>query len=613
MTYIPLDIPAGFYRNGTDLEQANRWRDGSLVRWRDGSLRPIYGWTSRKDGFCSNTVRGMHTWEALNGSAYVAGGSYNELIAMVGGGTIYDITPSDLGAGLESASVVTGYGYGDYGDGFYGLERQNYGNYSEATTWSLDNWGEYLVACSAKVAGNGDGRLLEWQLGASADAVEISNAPQDCLGLVVTEERFLFALGAGGNPRKIAFSDQENNTVWTAAATNQAGDIELATAGQIMQGIRTRGQTLILTDIDAHTARYIGPPFVYGFDRVGTACGAVSRKAAVDVDVGVFWMGQNGFFTFNGNTVTDLPCAVHDYVFGDFDRNQQSQVWAWSNTEYDEIWWFYPSANSQIIDRYVSFNYNENFWMIGELSRTSGVSRGVFKHPFLAGEQSDTVTLAVTVQNDSGNKFYINTYTGSAPTISLQIGNTYKFDLSDSSNAGHPLRFSETSDGTHGSGTEYTTGVTTSGTAGSAGAYIQIAVTSSTPSTLYYYCSNHSGMGGVANRVGEVSLFSHETGYDYNDATVFAESGPVSLGNGDQTMHVMQLVPDEKTQGDVSVKFKTRFYPNGAETTHGPYTPANPTSVRFAGRQFRMRVEGAKGADWRVGNMRVDAMPAGRR
>ena len=82
MTYIPLDIPAGFYRNGTDLEQANRWRDGSLVRWRDGSLRPIYGWTSRKDGFSSNKIRGMHTWEALNGSAYVAGGSYNELIAM---------------------------------------------------------------------------------------------------------------------------------------------------------------------------------------------------------------------------------------------------------------------------------------------------------------------------------------------------------------------------------------------------------------------------------------------------------------------------------------------------------------------------------------------------
>ena len=492
MTLIPLDIPAGFYRNGTDLEQAGRWRDGSLVRWRDGSLRPVKGWLERKSSFSTNIIRGMHAWESLNGSAYVAGGSYNELKAMVGGGTLYDITPSDLTAGLEKATVITGYGYGDYGDDSYGVERPNYGNYSEANTWSLDNWGEYLVACSY-----GDGRLLEWQLGASTDAAAISNAPTNNLGLVTTEERFLFALGAGGNPRKVQWCDQENNTTWTAAATNQAGDIELQTAGQIMQGIRTRGQTLIITDTDAHAARYIGPPFVFGFERVGTACGAISRKAAVDVDQGVFWMGQRGFFTFAGNTVQEVPCQVHDYVFDDFNREQQSQVWAWSNTEYGEIWWFYASSGSTEVDRYVAFDYLEGHWTIGELARTAGVSRGVFKRPFMIG----------------------------------------------------------------------------------------------TDKTVY----------------------EHEVGNDYDSATIFAETGPVSLGNGDQTMNVLQLIPDEKTQGQVSVKFKSRFYPNAAETTHGPYTPANPTDVRFSGRQFRMRVEGAADADWRVGVMRVDAIPAGKR
>jgi hypothetical protein len=85
------------------------------------------------------------------------------------------------------------------------------------------------------------------------------------------------------------------------------------------------------------------------------------------------------------------------------------------------------------------------------------------------------------------------------------------------------------------------------------------------------------------------------------------------LGNGEQTMSIMQLIPDEKSQGEVSLKFKTRFYPNGTETTHGPYTPANPTGVRFSGRQFRMRIDGIAGEDWRVGNMRVDAFPAGKR
>ena len=507
MTLLALDIPAGFYRNGTDLEQANRWRDGSLVRWRDGSLRPVKGWSERKTSFSTNTIRGMHAWESLDGSVYLAGGSYNELVAMVGSNTLYDITPTGVGnalnAGLEKASLITGYGYGDYGAEDYGDERSNYGNYSEATVWSLDNFGEYLVACSAKVAGNGDGRLLEWQLGSTAEAAAISNAPIDCLGLVVTEERFLFALGGRfpaesyANPRKVYWCDQEDNTTWTAATTNQAGSQELQTSGMIMQGLRTRGQTLIITDIDAHVARYVGSPFIFGFERVGTACGAISRKAAVDVDMGAFWMGQRGFFTFQGNTVQQLPCAVHDYVFDDFNRDQQSQIWAWSNVEYGEIWWFYPSSNSQEVDRYVAYNYNDNYWITGNLSRTAGVPRGVFKHPLLIAT----------------NK----------------------------------------------------------------------------------------------------TVYEHESSLSYDGADVFAETGPISLGNGDQTMNVMQLIPDEKTQGEVSLKFKTRFYPNDTETTHGPYTPANPTGVRFAGRQFRMRVDGTAGQDWRVGNMRVDAFPAGKR
>ena len=497
MTLIPLDIPAGFYRNGTDLEQAGRWRDGSLVRWRDNSLRPIGGWTERKEGFSSSPVRGMHTWEDLGGTAWVAGGSHDELIAMTGSGITYDITPSGLATGRVDAAVQTGYGYGFYGLGFYGQPIQQLATSvpAEATTWNLDNWGEYLVACHYD-----DGRLLEWDLDTSGVADPIANAPTNNLGLVVTEERFLFALGAGDNPRKVQWCDQENNTLWTPAATNQAGDIELQTSGQIMQGVRTRGQTLIITDTDAHSARYQGPPFVYGFERVGTSCGAVSRKSAADVDIGVFWMGQRGFFRFDGNSVGEIPCDVHDYVFNDLNRAQQSKIWAFANGQFGEIWWFYPSEGSLEIDRYVAYDYKENHWLIGELSRTAGVERGVFRYPFLAGY--------------------------------------------------------------HNSATD---------------------------------------------------IYEHEVGFNVDDASIFAETGPISIGAGDQIARVISLIPDEISQGDVDVTFKTRFYPNGTETTHGPYTPNNPTSVRFSGRQFRMRVEGAKLGPWRVGNMRVDALAGGRR
>ena len=499
MALIPLKIPAGFYRNGTELDAAGRWRDGSLVRWRDGSLRPVKGWRVNENiaSITTNSPRGSHTWESNNGTRYVAAGSYNELFAVLSSGTAYDITPTDLTSGSESAAVNIGYGYGFYGDGTYGTPRPDTGNIVEATTWSIDNWGEYLVACSTA-----DGRLLEWQLGSSADAAAISNAPTSNSGLIVTEERFIFALGAGGNPRKVQWCDREDNTTWTAAATNEAGDIELQTSGKIETAIRTRGQTLIITDVDAHIARYVGPPYVYGFERVGTACGIIARKAAADVDMGTFWMGKGGFYRFDGNVVSEIPCEVHDYVFGDMNTSQRSKVWAWTNGQFSEIWWFYPSENSTEVDRYVALDYKENHWLIGELSRTTGVERGVFEYPML-------------------------------------------FDA----------------DG---------------------------------------------------------SMYDHEVGLSYETSSaqqdVFAETSAVSIGNGDQIMQVTDLFPDEKTQGDVDVTFKSRFYPNDTEYTHGPFNPSSPTSVRFAGRQVRMRVEGdSPYADWRVGTMRIDAKAGGRR
>jgi len=497
MTLIPLDIPAGFYRNGTDLEQAGRWRDGSLVRWRDNSLRPIGGWRERKTSFATNPIRGMHTWELLNGNAYLAAGSHSELKVMTGAGTITDITPTDLATGREDAAANTGFGGGAYGLGYYGqpIQVNELSVPQEATTWSIDNFGEDLIACHYD-----DGRILIWDSSAlPATASALSNAPTDNLAIVVTEERFIFALGAGGNSRKVQWCDREASTTWTPAATNEAGDIELQTSGQIMQGIRTRGQTLIITDTDAHTARYLGPPYVYGFERVGTSCGAISRKSASDVDVGVFWMGQRGFFRFDGNSVSEIPCDVHDYVFNDFNVGQQSKVWSLALGQYGEIWWFYCSADSTEIDRYVAFDYKENHWLIGDLSRTAGVERGVFRYPFMAGHNSDS------------------------------------------------------------------------------------------------------------------DIYDHEVGFNYDGATTFAETGPISIGSGEQIAKVTKLIPDELTQGDVDVTFKTRFYPNATETTHGPFTPANPTSVRFSGRQLRMRVEGQEATQWKVGNMRIDAIAGGRR
>ena len=621
MTLLPLDLPAGFYRNGTEYDASNRWRDGSLVRWRDGSLRPIGGWQSLKNGFCTNPVRGSHAWESLGGTAYFAGGSYNELTAMTGAGVTYDITPTVMSTGRKDAALNNGAGGGFYGIGYFGTPRPSTGTYSEASSWALDNFGEYLLGVHFDT-----GTLVEWQLGSSAVAVPVANAPTNNLGLVVTEERFVFLLGAGGNPRRVAFSDKENNTVWTPAATNEAGDIDLQTSGQIMQGIKTRGQTLIITDTDAFSAKYIGPPYVYRFDRVGTSCGAVSRMSAVDTDAGSFWMGQKGFFTFDGNSVRELPCEVHDYVFDDININQQSKIWGFSNTEFSEVWWFYPSGSSLEIDRYVAFDLLENHWLIGNLSRTAGTPRGVFRTPLMAGQyDAETVNYTVTVvggnpanhpQHNVGsvNKYAINGSTATADvTLSFKRGNTYRFDQSDGSNSNHPIKFSTVNNGTHAGGSEYTDGVVVVGVAGQTGAYVEITVAENAPDDIFYYCQNHNGMGWKADVSDPIIIFNHEQGLNYDSGSVFCETGPISIGNGDKVAKVSQVIPDELTQGDVDLKFKTRFYPNATETTHGPYNPNNPTSLRFTGRQLRMRVEGDRATKWRVGTMRLETRAGGRR
>ena len=492
MPLIPLNLPAGQYRNGTEYQSQGRWRDGNLIRWHEGALRPIGGWRQRGTVDINGVARTMVAWEDNSNNRRVALGTHNKLYAMTAGNTISDITPAGFTSGRVDATAFTGYGGSTFGNGLYGLPSEDTGNILRATTWSLENWGEYLLGCTAD-----DGKIYQWTLNSATPAAVLSNAPTSCSSMMVTEERFVFAFGASGDPRKVAWSDRENNNLWTPAATNEAGDIQIQTNGVILAGLRTRGQSLILTDQDAHTATYSGPPYVYGFERVGTSCGLIAANAAASVDAGVMWMGQRSFFVYSGGAVQALPCDVSDYVFSDINNDQKSKVHAVVNSRFNEIWWFYPSESSTECDSYVSFDYAENIWTTGLIDRTAGVDRGVFRQPFWIA-----------------------------------------------------------ADGT---------------------------------------------------------LYEQEIGFNYGTQTPFAETGPIAIGVGEQVMAVRGMIPDEKTLGDVNATFKTRFYPTDTERNYGPYSMANPTSLRFTGRQIRMRVTGDAASDWRVGIMRLDAVAGGRR
>lgn len=378
MGYITLELPPGVYRNGTRLQSGGRYYDSNLVRWFSGEMRPVGGWGARSIDPVTGKARAILAWSDNGNTTWIGIGTESHLYAMDRGGVLSDITPDGFTPGNADATTVGGYGGGLYGAGDYGTPRPDTEDITPASMWTLDTWGEDLVGVMAE-----DGKIYEWALEVMTPAAVVENAPT-ATALVVTEERFMFALGADGNPRKIAWCDQENDTVWEALATNQAGDFNLQTPGRLMCAKRLRGSTLIFTDVDVHQATYQGPPFVYGFQRMGSGCGIISRQAVAVADGRAVWMSQNGFWTFDGS-VAPLQCDVSDYVFSGLNTTQASKIYAVHNSSFGEVWWFYPSASSNEIDSYVVWNYRENHWAIGKLVRLSGVDRGVLNYPIMVG------------------------------------------------------------------------------------------------------------------------------------------------------------------------------------------------------------------------------------
>lgn len=371
-----LNIPPGIYANGTDYQSQGRWHMANLVRWQSGYMGPVKGWQLYDPMQLSGRPSDIHTFR--DGPDSRAGiGTHLKLYAIKPNGDYQDITPVGYVAGRADAGNAFGYGFGAYGVGAYGISTPATGSIQPPTNWTLDNFGSFLVACA-----NTDGKLYYWD-NITATATVMTGAPVDNDAVVVSEERFVFALGAGGNSRLVQWSDQEDFNTWMPAPTNQAGDFELATNGAILNGLRVRGQLLILTTADAHTATYQGAPFVYGFERVGSGCGSVGPQASVATDAFACWMGIGSFYIYDG-FVKPLPSDVQDYVFSDINMSQIRKVAAWNNTAVNEVWWHYPSSDSVECNRYVAWNYRENTWTIGLMNRTCGDDNGVYGNPLMA-------------------------------------------------------------------------------------------------------------------------------------------------------------------------------------------------------------------------------------
>lgn len=374
MSRIPLALPAGIYRNGTEYQAKGRWYDCNLVRFYNKTIQPYGGWAALSTVAMAGCARYMVTWKDNGATSRACIGTDSNLYAMSRDGTLYDITPVGFTVGRPDAVASSGYGSGTYGTGSYGSARTSTGITEDASVWSIDTWGEDINAVMAD-----DGIIYQWSLDTTVVAVAVTNAPT-ARALLVTGQRILMALGAGGNPRRVAWSDQEDNTDWTPDAANQAGDFDLQTNGRLMLGKKIKGGALLLTDLDAHLATYTGDTLVYSFGDgpVATGCGAISQNAAAVFDNSIFWMAKSGFWKFNGGFVQPIQCDVQDFIYSDIDPNQVSKTTCEVDSSFGEITWRYQSMSSTTgdVDRYVTLEQTGDFHF-GSMPRLVGSDAGV--------------------------------------------------------------------------------------------------------------------------------------------------------------------------------------------------------------------------------------------
>jgi len=470
---------------------------------------------------------------------------------------------------VEVGPVFQTVGYGwstsTWNTSTWGTERATSSVVLDPGNWSLDNYGQVLVATIR------DGETFTWNAGASnARTIRASkstsgsstsaNPTASRLTQVSDRDRHLFHFGTETtigdpttqDPMFIRFSNQEDLNDYAPTAVNTAGTFRLDKGNRIVGAVSGKDYTLVLTDSSAYVIQFVGPPFTFSIRQVGTNCGLIGQHALSYSDGKVFWMsGEGGFFVFDG-TVKSLPCLVEDFVFTTtsdnlgINFNATDIVYAEHNTLYGEVNWFYPKSGSDQIDRCVTYNYSENVWTTSSLARTSYVDTGVFDVPY-ATEYTST----------------------GSPVFSDILGITNLYGA--------------TTYYAHEVGTDQ---VNSSGTT-SINAFIE------------------SGDFDITARR---SMTGQSTGMvDYR-------------GDGEFFMSVKRFIPDFKVlTGNSKITLLLNDYPNNTASSSplGPFTITNSTDkvdTRARGRLVSIKIENdGTGETWRYGTLRLDAQPDGRR
>ena len=335
----------------------------------------------------------------VNANSYTIVGSGNSSGAGTGGGSVN--VRYLVNNGPDDGLTGYGFGAGLWGQSSWGTARSSSGIVLSPRVWTMDAWGEDIVAS----VGGGEDTVYYFDVSAFLAAPttfrgttlayyvtntvggDASQIPTKVgLVLVSTPDRHLVLFGS--NPQgsavydrmTVRFSSQESLSTWTPQLINTAGEQRLGTGTNIESVKKGRGQIYLWTDVDVYSMQFIGPPFTFSFSVLGEISGTISKNASTAIEGSSYWMGVDNFYAYDG-AVKTLPCPVLNHVFDNFNQVQREKVFAGQNIKFNEIWWFYPSANAAEIDSYVIYNYMDQTWSIGSLDRTAWKDSNIYSNP----------------------------------------------------------------------------------------------------------------------------------------------------------------------------------------------------------------------------------------
>ena len=361
---------------------------------------------------------------------YTIDAGANASSSATGGGTV--TAAYQINVGTAFAIPLVGWGASSWGSGTWGVGSVST---NSIRLWSQSNFGEDLIF------GPRGGAIYYWDAtsGLTSRAVELStlagasNVPTDQNFIEISDiNRFVFAFGANEfasatvNPMLVRWSDQGNALNWTPSATTQAGFLTLSRGSKLVTAKQSRQEVLVWTDSALYSMQYVGAPVVWAAQLVGENISIAGQNAVAYANGVAYWMGKDKFYKYDGRT-TPLRCDLRQFIFNDFNTQQYDQVVAGTNESYHEIWWFYCSTDQTTSDRYVVYNYMEDVWYYGTMSRSAWLDSGLRDHPLGATYSSNLVNHEQGVDdNENATTLPIHAYVASA-----------EFDLDD----GHQFAF----------------------------------------------------------------------------------------------------------------------------------------------------------------------------